>query len=54
MAKYFIFKSKLEKLSPNFNAFKHYLKERKEIEKHIALMKNKLHIHNQKWNQLIL
>lgn len=53
-AKYYIFKSKIEKCVPNCITFIRYLKERQHIEEHIAFMKNKLEAHNRKWNKLIL
>jgi len=53
LAKYFIFKSKLEKSVPNYMNVIKYLKERKTIEEQIAFMKDKLNTHNKKWNQLI-
>ena len=54
LAKYYIFKCKLEKINPIFAAFKRYIQARKNIEKHIAQMKNKLHVFNTKWDQLAL
>ena len=51
-AKYFIFKNKYEKTSPNFSHFKNYLKYQENIERLIALAKDKLAEHEKKWNQL--
>ena len=52
--KYFIFRSKYIKTLPCFNSFKLYLNKRIEIEKHIALEKDKLEVHNRKWEQFII
>ena len=52
LAKYFIFKSKMEKCVPKSEAFFNYINERKPIEEHIALMKDKLHANNRKWSLL--
>ena len=53
-AKYFIFKNKYEKNIPSFNHFKNYLKYHENIERLIALAKDKLPEHENKWNQLQL
>ena len=53
-AKYFIFKNKYEKTSPSFSHFKNYLKYQEKIERLIALAKDKLPEHENKWNQLQL
>ena len=50
-AKYFIFKCKCLKETPNINYFRNYLKEKIRVEKHIAQRKGKLDIHNAKWNK---
>ena len=52
--KYFIFRSKCIKTLPCFNSFKLYLNKRIEIEKHIALEKDKLEVHNKKWEHFII
>lgn len=52
LAKYFIFKNKLNKSAPKFELFTKYVKDRKEVERIIALSKNKLQLHNQKWNKM--
>ena len=52
--KYFIFRRKYIKTLPCFNSFKIYLNKRIEIEKHIALEKDKLEVHNRKWGQFII
>ena len=48
-AKYFIFKNKYAKTIPNFQCFKNFLYKRIEIEKCIALEKDKLEQHMLKW-----
>ena len=53
-AKYFIFKNKYEKTSPSCSHFKNYLKCQENIERVIALAKDKLAEHENKWNQLQL
>ena len=52
--KYFIFRSKYIKTTPCLNSFKIYLEKRIEIEKHIALEKDKLDLHNRKWEQFLI
>ena len=53
-AKYFIFKSKYEKTIPSFNNFKNYLKYHENLEKLIAMAKDKIPNHEKKWNQMQL
>ena len=53
LAKYFIFRSKYEKVIPNIETFIKYLYKRQEIEKIIALKKDKLMVHNEKWSKLL-
>ena len=48
-AKYFVFKCKCLKTIPLFQVFKQNLHNHIDIEKHIALDKDKLHIHELKW-----
>ena len=48
-AKYFIFKSKYTKTIPSFQEYKVFLYRRIEIEKCIALDKDKLEQHRLKW-----
>ena len=52
--KYFIFRSKYIKTIPCFNSFNVYLNKRMEIEKHIALEKDKTEVHNRKWEQFTI
>ena len=49
LMKYFIYCCKYKKVVPNFNAFKTYLNARINIEREIAIRKNKLNIHLMKW-----
>ena len=49
-AKYFLFKWKCVKEIPNVTFFRNYLKEKIQVEKHIAQRKGKLGIHNAIWN----
>ena len=53
LAKYYIFRCKYATEIPNFNAFKMYLFRKINIEKHIAQSKDKLHIHNIKWEPFL-
>ena len=53
LAKYFIFRSKYEKIIPNIDKFIKYLYKRQEIEKIIAFKKDKLIVHNEKWSKLM-
>ena len=53
LAKYFIFRSKYEKIIPNIDKFIKYLYKRQAIEKIIALKKDKLIVHNEKWSKLM-
>ena len=50
LAKYFIFKSKCQKLPLSFIYFKSYLKQRLKVEKHIHLMKDKFTQFERKWS----
>ena len=52
-SKYFIFRSKYMKTIPCIKMFKNYLNKKIEMEKHIALSKDKLDIHNRKWANFI-
>jgi len=49
LMKYFIFGSKYRKEIPTFYSFKNYLLAKINIEREIAISKNKLNIHTQKW-----
>ena len=49
-AKYYIHICKYRKTIPNFNCFKHFLIYKINIEKYIALLNDKLEIHNEKWS----
>ena len=51
-AKYFIFKNKYAKTIPNFQCFKNFLFKRIEIEKVIAMEKDKLEQHRVKWQAI--
>ena len=53
-AKNFIFKNKYEKTLPSFNNFKKYLQYHENLERIIATAKDKIQIHEIKWNQLQL
>ena len=53
LAKYFIFTSKYKKVIPNINHFYQYIYKRQEVEKIIALKKDKLVSHNKKWSKLL-
>ena len=53
LAKYFIFSNKYKKSIPNFNWFKLFLQKREQIEKIIAMKKDKLTTHNAKWARLL-
>ena len=53
-AKYFIFKNKYTKTEPTFNNFKKYLKYHEQLERLIALSKDKIKEHEHKWSQLQL
>ena len=53
-AKYFIFKNKYLKTVPNVAGYKIFLQKRIEIEKFIALEKDKLHQHISKWSSFII
>ena len=53
LAKYFIFSNKYKKSIPNFNIFKLFLERREHLEKIIALKKDKLAIHNEKWSRIL-
>ena len=50
LAKYFIFKSKCQKLPLSFIHFKSYLEQRLKVEKQIYLMKDKLTQFERKWS----
>lgn len=52
LAKYYIFKCKIEKSIPSPDPFFIYLKERKIMEFYIASAKNKVNMHNLKWDKL--
>ena len=52
LMKYFIFGAKYRHMIPNFQNFKAYLNNRINIEREIAISKNKLHVHLQKWSVL--
>ena len=51
-AKYFIFKSKMTKTIPSVTSFLLYLQIIKQIEKIIAINKNKLNTHEIKWDNM--
>ena len=50
LAKYYIFRCKCTQEKPWFSHFKNYFKEKLAIEKHIAMRKGQLDLHNAKWN----
>ena len=52
LAKYYIFRCKYNKNEPEFIAFVQYLKQRKNIEETIAIIKDKTDTHNMKWIKL--
>lgn len=54
LAKFFIFKNKLNHTTPMFEVFVCYLRKRKEVERHIAIIKDKIATHNKKWDQIQL
>ena len=49
LAKYYIYKMKLNNTVPKFEGFQRYMKYKIKIEQEIALMQNKLQKHNEKW-----
>ena len=51
--KYFIFKHKCSNEIPHFKNYLNYLEKQIQIEKHIALKKDKLQIHNNKWRNIL-
>ena len=53
-AKHFIFKNKYLKIIPNIAGYKNCLNKIIEIEKYIALEKDKLHHHESKWSSFII
>ena len=52
-AKYFIFLNKCHQTIPSLSNFKKYLYKQINIEKHIALEKDKLESHYTKWSSFI-
>ena len=52
--KHFIFKNKYLKTIPSLVGYKRFLNKRIEIEKYIALEKDKLHHHESKWSSFII
>ena len=52
LSKYFIHKCKLTNDMPIFESFVNYLKQRKQIERCLAITKGKLQLHDLKWNIL--
>ncbi len=54
VGKYFIYTCKLKNTEPRYVDFIHYLSRIKDIEKQIAINKNKLTIHEQKWSVIQL
>ena len=52
IAKYLLYKCKLNKTEPNISMFKSELKQREQIERLIAISKNKIEVHNLKWNSI--
>ena len=50
LGKYFIFKNKYQKTTPNFNEFRYYLNHNLNLEGIIAEMKGKTDAHQNKWN----
>ena len=52
IAKYFIFKNKMTKTIPSIESFLLYVQKTKQIERIIAINKNKLRIHEIKWQQM--
>ena len=53
-AKYFIFINKCLNTTPKFSCFKNYFKRQIEVEKSIAQVNDKLEVHANKWDWLIL
>lgn len=53
LAKYYIFKSKCNKLLPSFVNFVPFLQQKIDVEKIIATQKNKLGIFNNKWSEFL-
>ena len=51
-AKYFIFKNKLSETIPSIESFLLYVQKTKQIERFIAINKNKLRTHEIKWEQM--
>ena len=51
-AKYFIFKNKLSKTIPSIESFLLYVQKTKQIERIIAINKNKLRTHEIKWEHM--
>ena len=49
LMKVFIFNMKIKKCIPKFNIFLNYLKFRIHTEEEIAIIKNKIETHKQKW-----
>ena len=52
MAKYFVYKCKINKSLPQIGNFISELKQRKQIESIIANTKNKITLHNNKWSNI--
>ena len=52
-AKYFIFINKCNKTIPDITNYKHYLYKQINVEKQIAMNRDKLEIHEQKWNNIL-
>ena len=50
LAKYYLFRCKCRQERLVYNHFKDYLKEKINVEKHIAIRKGKLDLHNAKWS----
>ena len=53
LAKYFIFSNKYKKNIPDLGRFIQYIYKRKEVEKLIALKKDKIEFHNRKWAKFV-
>lgn len=54
VGKYFIYMNKMRNTEPRYGEYINYLRKIKDIEKHIAINKNKVAIHEQKWSDIHL
>ena len=53
-AKYFIFINKCNKTTPDISNYKQYLYKQINVEKQIAMNRDKLPVHEQKWNNILI